>query len=259
MSGMQLYLGDCLEVMKNIPDHSIDMVLCDLPYGTTSCSWDIIIPFDNLWEQYRRIIKDNGAILLFGTEPFSSKLRLSNLEWYKYDIIWEKERPTNFILLKKQIGKCHENISVFYKKQPTYNPQMILSVQPNNNDKNKNVSQKSNMNKINSYGGLNYTSKIGNNYNPKLRYPRSIIKFSRGTKNTRYHPTQKPVNLCEYLIKTYSNEGDTVLDNCMGSGTTGVACINTDRKFIGIEKEEKYFEIAKKRIEDERKSFSLWE
>ena len=240
--------GDCLELMKEIPDKSIDMILCDLPYGTTNCKWDVVIPFEPLWEQYKRIIKDNGAIVLFGSEPFSSKLRLSNLKNYKYDLIWEKERPTNIFTIKHQFGKVHENISVFYKKLPTYNPQMENSLQPNNNDKRKNKSQSGKMNLIETKH--NAISKISDEYNPKLRYPRDVLKFSRGTRKGAYHPTQKPVALLEYLIKTYTNEGETVLDNCMGSGSTGVACINTNRDFIGYELNEEYFNIAQNRLRE---------
>lgn len=243
---IKLYNGDCLEVMKEIKSKSIDMILCDLPYQITSCKWDIQIPFEPLWEQYNRIIKDNGAIVLFGSEPFSSKLRMSNLKMYKYDLIWEKERPTNIFTIKHQFGKVHENISVFYKKLPTYNPQMENSLQPNNNDKRKNKSQSGKMNSIETQ--QNTISKISDEYNPKLRYPRDVLKFSRGTKKGTYHPTQKPVSLLEYLIKTYTNEGDVVLDNCMGSGSTGVACKKIKRKFIGIEIDKKYFKIAKERI-----------
>ena len=240
--------GDCLELMKEIPDKSIDMILCDLPYGITNCKWDVVIPFEPLWEQYKRIIKDNGAIVLFGSEPFSSKLRLSNLKNYKYDLIWEKERPTNIFTIKHQFGKVHENISVFYKKLPTYNPQMENSLQPNNNDKRKNKSQSGKMNLIETKH--NTISKISDEYNPKLRYPRDVLKFSRGTRKGAYHPTQKPVALLEYLIKTYTNEGEVVLDNCMGSGSTGVACINTNRDFIGYELNEEYFNIAQNRLRE---------
>lgn len=238
---IKLYKGDCLEVMKDIPDKSIDMILCDLPYGTTACKWDVVIPFDKLWEQYNRIIKDNGAIILFGSEPFSTELRHSNLKMYRYDWIWQKTIASNFALSKKQPQKKHENIMVFYKKQPTYNPQMEEG-KPYTDKRNK--------------GNRNVVVGIENNFkrqpieNKGTRYPSSIQKFSNGN-NKNVHPTQKPVALLEYLIKTYTNEGETVLDNCMGSGTTGVACKHTNRRFIGIELDDKYFEIAKKRIEEE--------
>ena len=234
--------GDCLEVMQNIPDKSVDMILCDLPYGTTACKWDIIIPFELLWKQYMRICV--GAVVLFGTEPFSSYLRLSNILKYQYDWIWEKERPTNIFNMKYQAGKVHETISVFNSVK--YNPIMEESIQPNNNDKKKNKSQMGIMNIIET---INRKAKYSDNYNPLVRYPRSVLHFIRSTKaNKKLHPTQKPVPLFEYLIRTYTNEGDTVLDNCIGSGTTAIACINTGRNFIGIEKEGKYCRIAEERI-----------
>ena len=239
-NSIQLYQGDCLEIMKQIPDKSIDMVLCDLPYGCTSCSWDIIIPFDKLWEQYKRIIKKNGAILLFGNEPFSSLLRCSNLDWYKYDIYWEKERLTNIQQVKRRVGKTVETISVFYKKQCTYNPQMIKHDGPNVSNKVKN-------------GKLGLLTDGGNKkvkeyMDTGYRYPTQVWKFKRDCLTSNLHPTQKPVALLEELIKTYSNEGDVVLDNCMGSGSTGVACANTDRRFIGIELNNEYYQIAENRI-----------
>ena len=239
-NSIQLYQGDCLEIMKQIPDKSIDMVLCDLPYGHTSCSWDIIIPFDKLWEQYKRIIKKNGAILLFGNEPFSSLLRCSNLDWYKYDIYWEKERLTNIQQVKRRVGKTVETISVFYKKQCTYNPQMIKHEGPKVSNKVKN-------------GKLGLLTDGGNKkvkeyMDTGYRYPTQVWKFKRDCLTSNLHPTQKPVALLEELIKTYSNEGDVVLDNCMGSGSTGVACVNTDRRFIGIELNNEYYQIAENRI-----------
>lgn len=235
---VKLYKGDCLEIMKDISDKSVDMILCDLPYGTTKCRWDTIIPFEPLWNQYNRIIKDNGAIVLFGTEPFSSYLRLSNIKNYRYDIIWEKPNNTNFMRLKKEIGKRHENISIFYKKQPTYNPQMV-----------EGKPYKDNRTIRKSWEGVSnqhIKKPINNN---GTRYPGSIQKFCNVNRNT-IHPTQKPVDLLEFLIKTYTNEGELVLDNCMGSGSTGVACLKSNRNFIGIEKDEKYFDIAYNRIND---------
>lgn len=231
----KLLCGDCLELMKEIPDKSIDMILCDLPYGTTACKWDTIIPFEPLWEQYNRIIKDNGAILLFGSEPFSTLLRYSNLKMFKYDWIWEKEQGANFMLCKYQPYKVHEIISVFSKKKHLYIPQMTIgkpyiSGKGTSGDITNNVTKTQTKNK-------------------GTRYPRSIQRFNTDKGKGSLHPTQKPVDLLEYLIKTYSNEGDTVLDNCMGSGSTGVAAMNTGRKFIGIEMDGKYFEIAKQRIE----------
>lgn len=230
-----------------MPDGSIDMILCDLPYGTTSCCWDTIIPFEPLWEQYKRIIKYNGAIVLFGTEPFSSKLRCSNLSMYKYDWYWEKERITNIAQVKKRAGKTVETISVFYKKQPTYNPQMSTY----------NGKKRTNKVKNGKLGKLidNAEKKVVEYQDNGLRYPTQILKFNRDCLKSNLHPTQKPVALCEYLIKTYTKEGGLVLDNCMGSGTTGVAAINTNRDFIGIELEEKYFNIAKNRIEKTKPLF----
>lgn len=241
----KLYNGDCLEVMKDIPNKSIDMILCDLPYGTTACKWDVIIPYEPLWEQYNRIIKDNAAVVLFGSEPFSTKLRNSNLKMYRYDWVWNKTMCSNFMNAKKQPKKLHENILVFYKKQPTYNPQFEKG-EPYKDKRNerwlpKNYSKDSKNIKIAGNTTIN---------NKGIRYPSSVIKFSNSNHNN-VHPTQKPVPLLEYLIKTYTNENELVLDNCMGSGSTGVAALNTNRRFIGIEKEKKYFEIAKERIEKE--------
>lgn len=232
--------GDCLELMKEIKDKSIDMILCDLPYGTTACKWDDVIPFDKLWEQYERITKDNGAIVLFGQEPFSSLLRISNLKTYKYDWYWEKERLTNISQVKRRAGKTVETISVFYKKQPTYNPQMSIYTGPKRTNKVKNGK----------LGILtdNQNKKVYEYKDNGLRYPTQILKFQRDCLICNLHPTQKPVALLEYLIKTYTNEKETVLDNCMGSGSTGVACINTNRDFIGFELDEHYFQIAKERL-----------
>jgi site-specific DNA-methyltransferase (adenine-specific) len=240
MPNIQLYQGDCLELMKDIPDKSIDMILCDLPYGTTACKWDVVIPFDKLWEQYKRIIKTNGAIVLFGQEPFSSLLRTSNLDWYKYDIYWEKERLTNITQVKKRVGKTIETISVFYVKQPTYNPQMVKY-------EGKPVTNKV---KNGCLGKLtdSQTKKVKEYIDTGWRYPTQVWKYQRDCLKSNLHPTQKPIALLENLIRTYTDEGDTVLDNCMGSGSTGVACINTNRYFIGMELDTNYFEIAKQRI-----------
>ena len=210
------------------------MILCDLPYGTTACKWDNIIPFDKLWEQYERIIKDNGAIVLFGSEPFSSKLRISNIGLYKYDWIWEKEHGANFMLCKYQPYKVHENISVFSKKRHLYCPQMTEG-KPYISGKGTSGDITGNVEKV-------QTKNCG------TRYPRSIQRFNTDKSKSSLHPTQKPVDLLEYLIRTYTNEYETVLDNCMGSGSTGVACVNTNRNFIGIELDETYFNIAKERI-----------
>lgn len=243
--------GDCLELMKEISDKSIDLILCDLPYGTTACKWDIVIPFDKLWEQYNRIIKDSGAIVLFGSEPFSSQLRMSNLKNYKYDLYWKKEKPTNFMQLKRRFGKVTENICVFYNKQPTYNPQMVeYKGRPVKNSYSEKSKHFCSVVSANSKGNLQLVEYQDNGY----RYPNDVLEFNRVPLRQYVHPTQKPIPLLEYLIRTYTNEGDLVLDNCMGSGSTGVACIKTNRNFIGFELDEKYFNIAKERLEKEVKN-----
>ena len=241
---VNLQQGDCLELMKDIPDKSVDMILCDLPYGTTNCKWDNIIPFDKLWEQYNRIAKDNACVALFGSEPFSSYLRTSNVSDYKYDIYWQKEKPTNFFQLKKRVGKVTENICIFYKKQCTYNPQMVKYTGKlvTNKPSERNAKFRS----ITS--GINNNLSILPYRDTGYRYPIDILKINREKLGSTTHETQKPVELLEWLIKTYTNEGETVLDNCMGSGSTGVACVNTGRNFIGMELDSYYFEIARERI-----------
>jgi len=216
-----------------IPDKSIDMILCDLPYGTTACKWDTIIPFEPLWEQYHRVIKDNGAIVLFGSQPFTTALIHSNLGEFHYTWIWDKARPSNPQLAKKQPLKTHEDVCVFYRKFPTYNPQGLVEIPE--------AGRKVHMPEPNSLGHCVRKPYVQTHTN----YPKAIlnIKAERGL-----HPTQKPVALMEYLIKTYTNEGETVLDNCMGSGTTAVACINTNRNYIGFELDKHYCEIANERI-----------
>jgi len=239
---IELLYGDCLNKMwDDIPDKSIDAIITDPPYGTTACKWDSVIDFDLMWEQLNRIIKPNGAIVLFGSEPFSSALRMSNIKNYKYDWIWEKSRASNFATAKYQPMKYHENISVFYSKCK-YNPQMTEGEEykTRHNTKRK---------KGGIFGNANlhaHTSLPKENRNK--RFPKTIIKIKSMRQQSLLHPTQKPVALMEYLIKTYTQENETVLDFTMGSGSTGVACINTGRNFIGIEKEEKYFNIAKDRI-----------
>ena len=240
---MNLMQGDCLELMKQIPDRSVDMVLCDLPYGTTACKWDSIIPFEPLWRQYNRVIKNNGAICLFGSEPFSTELRHSNLKMFKYDWIWHKEQGANFMLCKYQPYKVHEIISVFSKRTHNYYPQMTIG-KPY-------ISGKGSSGEITGSVVKKQTKNNG------TRYPKSIQKFSTDKAKGTLHPTQKPVTLLEYLIRTYTNEGDVVLDNCMGSGSTGVACVNTGREFIGIEKDPGYFEIARKRIQEAQEQIRL--
>ena len=230
---IDLRLGDCLEIMKDIPDKSIDMILCDLPYGTTRNKWDSIIPLDKLWNEYERIIKDNGAIVLFSQMPFTAELTHSNLKLFKYEWIWEKDNGTGFLNAKKMPLKIHENILVFYKKLPTYNPQMRTGFKP----------YKCKQGRHSTNYGLYEQGHITESNGE--RYPIDIIEFK---KDSGLHPTQKPVELLEYLIKTYTNENETVLDNCMGSGSTGVACKRTNRNFIGIELDETYFNIAKERI-----------
>lgn len=237
---IDLKKGDCLKLMNDIPDKSIDMILCDLPYGTTQNKWDSIIPLDKLWEQYCRVIKDNGAIVLFAQTPFDKVLGCSNLKMLKYEWIWEKTSATGHLNAKKMPMKAHENILVFYKKLPTYNPQKTTGHTP-----------------VHSY---TKHQDDGSNYGKTLigisgggsteRYPRSVQVFKTDKQKEALHPTQKPVDLLEYLIKTYTNEGETVLDNTMGSGSTGVAAVRTNRNFVGIELDDTYFEIANKRIKD---------
>jgi site-specific DNA-methyltransferase (adenine-specific) len=231
---MTLFYGDCLEVMGVIPDNSIDMILCDLPYGTTACSWDIIIPFVPLWEQYNRIAKENAAMVFTASQPFTSSLVNSNINNFRYELIWEKPQGTNPLTSKIMPLKSHENILVFYRKLPTYNPQMEQG------------SPYKGFRGHNSTIGEVYGSRksIHRNNDEGTRYPKSILKFKQEREGL--HPTQKPVGLMEYLIKTFSNENEVILDNAMGSGTTGKACLNTKRSFIGIEKEKNYYDVAVK-------------
>lgn len=238
---MKLLKGDCLEIMKSIPDKSIDMILCDLPYGTTANKQDIVIPFEPLWEQYKRITKDNGCIVLFAQGLFYVDLVNSNRKWFKYDLVWDKILTSGFLNAKRMPLRQHEQVAVFYKKQPTYNPQMTDG-RPLHSKGTKYLT-KENVN--NNYGKF---KQVETNTESNKKYPKSILTFQKPHPSKTLHRTQKPVALLEYLIKTYTNEGETVLDNCMGSGSTGVACQNLNRKFIGIEKNEKYFEIARKRI-----------
>ena len=233
------------------------MILCDLPYGTTACKWDCVLPFNELWAQYERIIKDNGAIVLFGSEPFSSRLRVSNLRIYRYDWVWKKQRGSGFQNANKMPLKNHENICVFYKKLPTYNPQFTQGKPyaikggvrtngcPTLSDRLLNKNEKENLSNIKNRSSIASVVRA-ETINEGKRYPLTVLEFDK--ENNKYHPTQKPVALLEYLIKTYTNEGEIVLDNCMGSGSTGVACKNTSRNFIGIELNDEYFEIAKARI-----------
>lgn len=239
---MLLGNGDCLELMQDIPDGSVDMCLTDPPYGTTACKWDVVIPFEPMWEQLKRIVKPNGAICLFGSEPFSSHLRLSNLKMYKYDWVWMKDKSGNIAVLRSQPAKIHETISVFSINSHQYFPQM--EKRPEGNKRNN----KPRFNKCGIQGEKRFYIENSKG-NLDFKYPTSIKFFNCERKGS--HPTQKPVALLEYLIKTYTLEGETVLDFTMGSGSTGVAAKNLNRKFIGIEKDEKYFEIAKERILDD--------
>jgi len=247
---IDLRKGDCLELMKDIPDKSIDAIIADLPYGTTACKWDTIIPFEPLWEQYERIIKDNGAIVLTSAQPFTSALIMSNPRIFKYTWMWDKKLPTGHLNAKKQPLRRTEDVCVFYKKQTTYNPQMTLR-EVVRKDKATGKVTKGDGTQV--YGTF---KDVGGTYTH--RYPTNILEISNANKSNIVHPTQKPVALLEYLIKTYTNEGETVLDNTMGSGSTGVACVNTNRNFIGIELNEEYFKIAKQRIENEESQPTLF-
>ena len=233
---IELMHGDCLELMKDVPDQSVDMILCDLPYGTTACKWDTVIPFEPLWAQYRRIAKRNAAIVLTASQPFTSALIASNIKEFRYCWVWEKSRFANQMLAKVQPLKIHEDVAVFAVDRPIYCPQGLVEC-------NKTTRQGARVTDNNG-GGVRATEYVQTHTN----YPRSVLRFASEGKTV--HPTQKPVALMEYLIRTYTHEGETVLDNCMGSGTTGVACMNTGRKFIGMEQDAKYFEIAQKRIHD---------
>jgi site-specific DNA-methyltransferase (adenine-specific) len=240
MNKIQLHKGDCLEIMKSIPDRSVDMILCDLPYGTTKNNWDRPLPLDILWKQYNRIVKDNGCIALFSQMPYSAELVISNKKLFRYEWIWEKSKSTGFMNAKKMPLKQHENILIFYKKLPTYNPQGIITGVSIKTGRSRKGNSR-NYGKT-GCGNPNYIQTVTN-------YPKDIIRFANPSNKGHLFATQKPVSLLEYLIKTYTNESETVLDNCMGSGSTGVACVNTNRNFIGIELQDKIFEIAQERIE----------
>ena len=229
----QLYCGDCIELMEDIPDQSIDMILCDLPYQqTTRNKWDVIIPFDKLWKHYTENYKDHAAIVLFANGMFTAELMISNKKMWRYNLIWEKTQPTGFLNANKMPLRNHEDICIFYKQLPTYNPQKT-------NGHIRKVSKAEH--KTNCINTIDYGVYGLSTYDSTERYPKSVWKFAKDSQKSALHPTQKPVLLLEELIKTYSNENDTILDNCMGSGSTGVACINTNRKFIGIEKEKGLF------------------
>ena len=238
----KIYNEDCLEGMKRIPDGSVDMVLCDLPYGTTANKWDSVIPLEPLWEQYKRVCKENAAIVLFAQQPFVSELAHSNIGMFKYEWIWIKNNSTGFLKANQQPLKQHENILVFYRKPPTYNPQGVRY--------NPRMVRRGHL-------GDNYHHTTSNEYESKYEnYPTDILCFDKD--NDNYHPTQKPVGLLCYLIKTYTNENETVLDNCMGSGSTAIACILEHRHFIGFETDKRYFDIANERIDLEQRQLKLF-
>lgn len=251
----EILLGDCLELMKDIPNGSIDMILADLPYGTTACKWDTIIPFDALWKQYERIIKLNGAIVLTASQPFTSALVMSNPKMFKYEWIWEKAVGSNFAALKYQPMKEHENILVFGKGTTIYNP---IKEERKGSGKQRQkagyTNSKATAKTGQFIGGIMDATKRTNDYD-ELRYPSSIQYFNNRDKDRGMHPTQKPTDLFEYLIKTYTNENDLVLDNTAGSGTTAIACLNTNRQFIVMEKEQKYYDIILKRVGDFNKYY----
>ena len=246
---INLLHGDCLELMKDIPDKSVDLILTDPPYGTTDCSWDSIIPFDKMWDRLNKLIKEDTAIVLFGNEPFSSLLRISNLKLYKYDWKWDKIQGANFLNVKYQPLKNIEDVMVFSQGRITngkrtpikYNPQGFI----------EKIENKINTSDYDGTFGSSSVKKGKEFKSTGTGYPKCLIQFPK--EKDKFHPTQKPVSLCEYLINTYTNEGDTVLDFTMGSGSTGVACVNTNRNFIGIELDDEYFEIAKQRISEARK------
>lgn len=230
-------VGDCLKRMREIPDASVDMILADLPYGSTQCAWDVVIPFEPLWEQYRRVAKPNAAIVLCAAQPFESLLVASNLAEFKYEWIWEKGNATGFLNAKKQPLRAHESAQVFYRRQPTYNPQMTSGHVRKTSKRKPPVQSEV-------YGkGVAITD-----YDSTDRYPRSVQFFSSDKQRSNWHPTQKPVDWMEFLVRTYTNEGDVVLDNAMGSGTTGIACLQSGRRFIGIEKDGAIYRSAVCRI-----------
>ena len=232
-----LMQGDCLDRMKEIPDGSVDMILCDLPYGTTACKWDSVIPFEPLWEQYKRIAKKNAAIVLTASQPFTTALLASNMRDFRYCWVWDKVKPSSGLHAKQQPLRQHEDIVVFGTGNAKYNPQL--------EDAKERTDKPRAANNGEAFGGKVV---LRQHSNGGKKYPRSVLAISNANQHGRVHPTQKPVALMEYLIRTYTNEGDVVLDNCMGSGTTGVACVNTGRKFIGVEMDETYYNIAKDRI-----------
>lgn len=248
---VELLCGDCLELMKDIPDGSVDMILCDLPYGTTACKWDNVIPLEPLWEQYNRIIKKNGAICLFGSEPFASQLILSNIEMFKYNWYWNKRSSGGFVNAKRKPMNTVEVISCFSKGNTANGSKNNMNYYPQGlKPFNKMQTRGNKPNKENTY--FRPSTANNRNFQQWTNYPKNYLEFSY--QKHAVHPAQKPVPLLEYLIRTYTSEGETVLDNCMGSGSTGVACVNTNRNFIGMELDQQYFEITKKRIEEAQKA-----
>lgn len=238
ISGSTFVNADCFDVFPFIEDKSIDAIICDLPYGTTRAKWDSILDLNLLWKQYERVIKDNGAIVLFGSQPFTTTLINSNIKDFKYSLVWDKVAVTNPMLAKKQPMRCHEDVLVFYDKQPTYNPQMRVGVKWNRSGKKQHTTDT-----------LGQSTLFNNGSDEsEMKYPKSIVTFSNADKTKNEHPTQKPIELMEWLIKTYTNENDMVLDNTMGSGTCGLAAIKNNRRFIGIEKEKNYYDITLNRI-----------
>lgn len=235
---MNIQRGDCLELMKDIPDNSVDLILCDLPYGTTQNKWDSAIDLPALWAEYKRISR--GAIVLTASQPFTSALIMSRVDWFRYAWVWEKSAATGHLNAKRMPMKLHEDVLVFSKRPAPYNPQGLVPY-------NKVTRRRHN--------GTNFGASGTENFQEFTNYPRSILRFADDAKPV--HPTQKPVSLMEYLVRTYTNEGETVLDNCMGSGTTGVACVNTGRNFIGIEKDSEYFKIARRRIREAQRNVQV--
>jgi site-specific DNA-methyltransferase (adenine-specific) len=245
-----LIQAECLEAMKHLPTGSVDMVLCDLPYGTTACKWDVVIPFEPLWAEYRRVAKPNAAIVLTATQPFTSALVMSNPKMFRHEWVWDKDKAGNFANAKRAPLRATEDVLVFSKEPPTYYPQMVAAEDKNKRPRDRAYAAKGDI----TQGMASGLFKVSETHNEELRYPKNIlrIKSTEGECNNlnRVHPTQKPVALMEYLIRTYTNKGEVVLDNTMGSGTTGVACINTGRRFIGIEREANYYEVACSRVSE---------
>lgn len=241
-----LWNGDCLELMKDIPSKSIDAIICDLPYGTTACKWDSIIPFETLWEQYDRIIKDRGIIVLNSAQPFTTKLINSRIDLFRYTLVWDKKYVTAPYLANKRPMVCHEDICVFYKKQPTYNPQKIKRTEAEFKRLSKKPKKTISKNEV--YG--NFETKSTNRQDNEYKHPKSVLNIPTLHKTKSIHPTQKPLELLKWLIKSYTNENDWVLDNTCGSNTTGIACYDLNRNYIGIEKDIDIYNVAKKRVEE---------